>query len=32
VRVGAYRIGPDAELERELLSYEEELRAAPALS
>ena len=32
VRVGAYRIGPDAELERELLSYQDELRATPALS
>lgn len=32
VRTGAYRIGPDGELERELLSYEEELRATPALS
>ena len=31
-RTGAYRIGPDGELERELLSYEEELRAAPALA
>jgi quercetin dioxygenase-like cupin family protein len=27
VRTGAYRIGADGELERELLSYEEELRA-----
>jgi quercetin dioxygenase-like cupin family protein len=32
VRTGAYRIGPDGALERELLSGEEELRAAPALS
>jgi len=32
VRTGAYRIGADGELERELLSYEEELRATPALS
>jgi quercetin dioxygenase-like cupin family protein len=31
VRTGAYRVGPDGELERELLSYEEELRATPAL-
>jgi len=31
-RTGAYRIGPDGELERELLSYEDELRAEPALS
>ena len=31
-RTGAYRIGPDGELERELLSSEDELRAAPALS
>jgi quercetin dioxygenase-like cupin family protein len=30
VRTGAYRIGPDGELERQLLSYEEELRATPA--
>ena len=30
-RTGAYRTGPDGELERELLSYEEELRAEPAL-
>ena len=30
-RTGAYRIGPDGELERELLSAEEELRAAVAL-
>ncbi len=30
-RTGAYRLGADGELERELLSYEEELRAAPAL-
>jgi mannose-6-phosphate isomerase-like protein (cupin superfamily) len=32
IRTGAYRIGPDGELERELLSGEEELRATPALS
>ena len=32
VRTGAYRIGPDGELERELLSSEDELRATPALS
>ena len=32
VRTGAYRIGPDGELERELLSNEDELRATPALS
>ena len=32
VRSGAYRIGPDGELERELLSTEDELRATPALS
>lgn len=31
IRTGAYRIAPDGELERELLSSEEELRA-PALS
>jgi len=31
-RTGAYRIGPDGELEREILSYEEELRAAPVLA
>ena len=31
-RTGAYRIGPDGELERELLSSEEELRAAAAAS
>ena len=31
-RTGAYRIGPDGELEREPLSFEEELRAEPALS
>jgi mannose-6-phosphate isomerase-like protein (cupin superfamily) len=30
-RTGAYRIGPDGALERELLSGEEELRATPAL-
>ncbi len=32
VRTGAYRIGPDGVLERELLSTDDELRAAPALS
>jgi mannose-6-phosphate isomerase-like protein (cupin superfamily) len=31
-RTGAYRVGPDGELERESLSIEEELRAEPALS
>jgi hypothetical protein len=31
-RTGAYRIGPDGELERELLAGEEELRAAAALT
>ncbi len=31
VRTGAYRISADGELERELLSSEEELRATPAL-
>ena len=31
-RSGAYRIGPDGELERELLSNEDELRAEPALA
>jgi len=31
VRTGAYRIGADGELERELLSSEDELRATPAL-
>jgi quercetin dioxygenase-like cupin family protein len=31
-RTGAYRIGPDGELERELLSNEDELRAEPALA
>jgi hypothetical protein len=31
-RSGAYRIGLDGELERELLSGEEELRAEPALT
>jgi quercetin dioxygenase-like cupin family protein len=31
VRTGAYRVGADGELERELLSREEELRAVPAL-
>jgi mannose-6-phosphate isomerase-like protein (cupin superfamily) len=32
VRTGAYRTGPDGELERELLTTDRELRAAPALS
>ncbi|MBV8220138.1 MAG: cysteine dioxygenase family protein [Solirubrobacterales bacterium] len=32
VRTGAYRIGPDGVLERELLSSEDELRATPALA
>jgi hypothetical protein len=32
VRTGAYRTGPDGELERELLTTDHELRAAPALS
>lgn len=32
VRTGAYRIGADGEVERELLSVEEELRAAPVLA
>jgi quercetin dioxygenase-like cupin family protein len=31
VRAGAYRIGPNGELERELLSDEVQLRATPAL-
>jgi mannose-6-phosphate isomerase-like protein (cupin superfamily) len=31
-RTGTYRIGPNGELERELLSSEEELRATAALS
>ncbi|HEY1518475.1 MAG TPA: cysteine dioxygenase family protein [Solirubrobacteraceae bacterium] len=31
-RTGAYRLGPDGELEREPLSFEDELRAEPALS
>lgn len=31
VRTGAYRIGPDDELQRELLSLEDELRAEAAL-
>ncbi len=31
-RTGAYRIGPGGELERASLSFEQELRAAPALS
>jgi hypothetical protein len=30
VRTGAYRIGPDGQLERELLSPEDELRAVPS--
>ncbi len=30
-RTGAYRIGPDGELERQSLPFEEELRAEPAL-
>jgi mannose-6-phosphate isomerase-like protein (cupin superfamily) len=30
-RTGAYRIGPEGELERESLPYEAELRAEPAL-
>ena len=32
VRTGAYRIGPGGELERELLTTDDELRATPALS
>ena len=32
VKTGSYRIGPDGELERELLSNEDELRGEPALS
>jgi mannose-6-phosphate isomerase-like protein (cupin superfamily) len=32
VRTGAYRIGAEGELERELLSSQEELRPTPALS
>jgi mannose-6-phosphate isomerase-like protein (cupin superfamily) len=32
IRSGAYRVGPDGELERELRSNEDELRATPALS
>jgi mannose-6-phosphate isomerase-like protein (cupin superfamily) len=32
VRTGAYRIGPDGVLERELLTTDDELRAVPALS
>jgi mannose-6-phosphate isomerase-like protein (cupin superfamily) len=32
VRTGAYRLGPDGELEREVLPFEAELRAEPALS
>jgi predicted metal-dependent enzyme (double-stranded beta helix superfamily) len=31
-RTGAYRVGPDGELERESLSFEAELRAEPVLS
>jgi quercetin dioxygenase-like cupin family protein len=31
-RTGAYRLGPDGELERESLDYEAELRAEPALA
>jgi quercetin dioxygenase-like cupin family protein len=31
-RTGAYRLGPGGELERASLPYDEELRAAPALS
>ena len=31
-RTGAYRLGPDGELEREPLSFEDELRAEPALT
>jgi mannose-6-phosphate isomerase-like protein (cupin superfamily) len=31
-RTGAYRVGPDGELQREVLPYAEELRAEPALS
>lgn len=31
VRTGAYRIRPDGELQRELLSIDEELRSVPAL-
>jgi quercetin dioxygenase-like cupin family protein len=31
-RIGAYRVGPDGELERESLPSESELRAEPALS
>jgi quercetin dioxygenase-like cupin family protein len=32
VKTGSYRIGSDGELERELLSNEDELRSEPALS
>jgi mannose-6-phosphate isomerase-like protein (cupin superfamily) len=32
VRSGAYRLGPDGELEREVLSLEDELRAEQALT
>ena len=31
-RTGAYRVGPSGELERASLTYDEELRAQPALS
>jgi quercetin dioxygenase-like cupin family protein len=31
-RTGAYRVGADGELERESMSFEEELRGEPALS
>ncbi len=31
-RTGAYHVGPDGELERESLSFEEELRGEPALT
>lgn len=31
-RTGSYRLGPDGELQRESLPFEEELRAEPALS
>jgi mannose-6-phosphate isomerase-like protein (cupin superfamily) len=31
-RTGAYRVGPDGELQRESLSQQDELRAEPALS
>ena len=32
VRTGAYRTGPEGQLEREVLTVDEELRAAPALA